>query len=305
MKKIIKICSECKKEFTCEGRGKMNKKTCSDECKRLRKNRFQRIYQKTEKGKLVNKKYFEKHKEEFVKKNRERAKKWQRDNKDRYRLSIKKYYEKNKEEISLKRKQKEDFFKQLPEQKQLENINNKSKEFLYEIENQVLSDKEIEFLKESNAIEGVYSKEALDDSIEAWKFAKGYLKYEINKRFISLIHKLIMKRLNPEIAGKIREVDVYVGNKFKGFRKCMTPEVIKDELKLLCNKGIYPYYLGKEYVKNWHIRFEMIHPFSDGNGRTGRILMNFQRLKIGLPLLIIHSGIEQQDYYNWFKEDKK
>lgn len=37
----------------------------------------------------------------------------------------------------------------------------------------------------------------------------------------------------------------------------------------------------------FHIRFERIHPFNDGNGRTGRIIMNFNLLKQGLaPVLI-------------------
>ncbi|MBQ3307480.1 MAG: Fic family protein [Bacilli bacterium] len=39
----------------------------------------------------------------------------------------------------------------------------------------------------------------------------------------------------------------------------------------------------------FHIRFERIHPFNDGNGRTGRILLNYHLLKNGLaPVLITH-----------------
>ena len=39
----------------------------------------------------------------------------------------------------------------------------------------------------------------------------------------------------------------------------------------------------------FHIRFERIHPFNDGNGRTGRIIMNYNLLKAGLaPVLITH-----------------
>jgi len=53
--------------------------------------------------------------------------------------------------------------------------------------------------------------------------------------------------------------------------------------------------------EEFYIEFEEIHPFEDGNGRTGRILMNLQRIKLGLSLLIIHEGKEQMEYYKWFK----
>ncbi len=58
------------------------------------------------------------------------------------------------------------------------------------------------------------------------------------------------------------------------------------------------------FIKNSHIFFEKLHPFEDGNGRTGRILMNLQKLNEELPLLIIHEGEEQMEYYKWFKEKR-
>lgn len=54
-------------------------------------------------------------------------------------------------------------------------------------------------------------------------------------------------------------------------------------------------------AKTMHIRFERIHPFFDGNGRTGRMLMWWQEIKFGhVPTLILAS--ERQEYYKWFKE---
>ena len=42
-----------------------------------------------------------------------------------------------------------------------------------------------------------------------------------------------------------------------------------------------------ESILDAHIQFERIHPFSDGNGRTGRMLMNYSLLQEGFPPLII------------------
>lgn len=163
-----------------------------------------------------------------------------------------------------------------------------------------------EFLKESNAIEGEYGEVAFNDAKQAWTMAC-LCAEDFNQKngvsYILGIHRRLMKRLNPGIAGKIRKVKVYVGNA-NGYRECLKPELIQEELSLLLNPGFYPT-LSEEGIKKWHIQFEYIHEFCDGNGRTGRILMNIQRLRIGLPLLIIHEGAEQQEYYKWFKPNPK
>jgi len=162
----------------------------------------------------------------------------------------------------------------------------KSFKKMKEISNELIE----EFLKESNAIEREYSDEALEDSKDAWALAMRNNK-EITIDFICKIHRQLLKTINPHIAGKLRKVEVQVG-----FRVCMPSKVVESHLKELCSKIPNT----EEEIKEWHILFEHIHPFEDGNGRVGRIIMNIQRLKIGLPLLIIHTGKEQKSYYGWF-----
>ena len=49
-----------------------------------------------------------------------------------------------------------------------------------------------------------------------------------------------------------------------------------------------------ESILDTHIQFERIHPFSDGNGRTGRIVMNYSLLQQGFPPLIIEKETKAQ-----------
>jgi len=176
----------------------------------------------------------------------------------------------------------------------------------------MISKKEIEFLRESNAIEREYSDEALEDAKLAWTMAcvtlkhdEKYLDGKIDMDLILGIHRRLMKRLNPRIAGKIRDCAVYIG----GEKKDQSKKEIIIQLKELVelwkkNKDLLKYKRKQDkelFIKRWHILFEFVHFACDGNGRTGRILMNLQRLYLGLPILIIHEGDEQQEYYKWFK----
>jgi fido (protein-threonine AMPylation protein) len=178
--------------------------------------------------------------------------------------------------------------------------------------------KVIEFLKESNAIENEFRDIAFEDAKASWEFAIGNKLDKIDISFIKDIHKILCCRINPKIAGKIREQPVYVGSYLKGYIECMDYTLIEKELEELCHKwnNFYKLYCEKlkdkegkvitekkeKFVRDWHIKFERCHPYEDGNGRTGRILMNFQRLRLGLPLLIIHRGSQQAEYYKWFKD---
>ena len=56
-------------------------------------------------------------------------------------------------------------------------------------------------------------------------------------------------------------------------------------------------------IAKFHLDFETIHPFCDGNGRIGRVLINWQLRRHNLPpIIILNKG--KQDYYQAFSEHR-
>ena len=53
-------------------------------------------------------------------------------------------------------------------------------------------------------------------------------------------------------------------------------------------------------IANYHLEFESIHPFEDGNGRTGRILINFELLKRDIPPIVIPKELRVQ-YFEYLR----
>jgi Fic family protein len=121
----------------------------------------------------------------------------------------------------------------------------------------------------------------------------------IDKDLILLLHKMLIDNIDQNIAGKFRQRGQYVR---VGTHIAPAPEHVEmmiDNLLLEYSSNHKDYFLDK--ISRFHLEFENIHPFCDGNGRIGRVLINYQLMQLGFPLVIIRDK-EKQTYYDSFGE---
>ena len=176
----------------------------------------------------------------------------------------------------------------------------------------------IEYTYNSNAIEGntltlretdmvlkglTIDKKPLKDHMEAighkeaFEYVSSLIKEKkpIDESIIKQIHYLVLAD-KPQDRGTYRKVPVSIlGAKHTPVQ----PYLIEPKLQELLAK----YYNDQDdfitKLARFHIEFEAIHPFIDGNGRTGRLLVNLELMKLGYPPIDI-KFVDRISYYNAF-----
>lgn len=157
------------------------------------------------------------------------------------------------------------------------------------IEGSELNQKEVKEILEKDKWPKDKSKEDISEAYgvkEAIQLIRK-TKEHISTELIKQIHKTIFENSKP-YAGKLREKGIEVvvrdglGNiVHQGAPSEKVPGLLKDLVEWYNKyKNKYPPILLASVVHN---QFENIHPFQDGNGRVGRILMNNILIKHGLP----------------------
>ncbi|MCD8362371.1 MAG: Fic family protein [Lachnospiraceae bacterium] len=177
---------------------------------------------------------------------------------------------------------------------------------------------EVEYTHNSTAIEGntltlVETKVLLEDGISvggkklrelyeavnhrnAYRYVKECIekKLPLDEKIVKDIHAMLMDHIF--IGGIYRDMDVYISGAQH------TPPSPNEMYRQIKNFYIDLTWKGKELnpveLAAWtHAEFVRIHPFPDGNGRTSRLIMNYQLLANGFPAVSIAKE-DRLEYFN-------
>lgn len=186
----------------------------------------------------------------------------------------------------------------------------------------------IRFIFESNAIEGsrlsqsevskIVRKQYIKKStpkreiqevlnaIEAFEYIRSGT-FVLNQKSIKQLHSIVTKEL--DVPQGFKKEEIIVNNK-----KTVDPQRVRSELTRLV-----AWYNKTKRVEHsfaraiiFHNRFEHIHPFTDGNGRTGRLILNWMLMRDGYGFILFKNrnkraymhGLDKGDegrYQNIFK----
>ena len=99
----------------------------------------------------------------------------------------------------------------------------------------------------------------------------------LSEKAIKDIHNLVLID-KPEYRGIYRKIPVLIGGASHIPPSPMQiPLLMKELLEQYRNDNRHPI----EKIADFHVRFERIHPFADGNGRSGRLILNLELIKAG------------------------
>lgn len=121
----------------------------------------------------------------------------------------------------------------------------------------------------------------------------------LDQEMVLLLHRMLIENISDQIAGRFRKKGEYVR---VGSHIAPAPEHVALQIEQTIqdyDSDHENYFLEK--ISKFHLEFEWIHPFVDGNGRMGRTIINHQLHRLGFPPIIIKNK-EKQKYYQAFRE---
>lgn len=128
------------------------------------------------------------------------------------------------------------------------------------------------------------------DHFRAFDYMVSHLDHPFDEALLKETNRLVTEhtigyRAQGATAGEYTTEDMAAGDTVFGNHETLVARVPKlmESTQRAMDQGLHPMIVAAK----WHGYYEYLHPFRDGNGRTGRLLSNFILLKAGHPLLIV------------------
>lgn len=171
------------------------------------------------------------------------------------------------------------------------------------IENSTLTLKETErILLELEVAKNISLREVFEakNLAKVTEYIRNKAKQEdLTQDKILLLHEMLIGNIDDKIAGRFRQKGEYVR---VGTHIAPAPEHVEHLMGNIMNEytsDLDSYFLDK--IAKFHLDFETVHPFNDGNGRIGRVIINYQLMRLGMPSIIIRNK-EKKVYYQAFED---
>ena len=142
------------------------------------------------------------------------------------------------------------------------------------------------------------------DHFRAFDYMAGQLDHPFDEALLKEVNRLVTEhtlayRAPGSIAGEYTTEDMAAGDTVFGDHEKLIARVpsLMTSTEKAIGDGLHPLIVAAK----WHGYYEYLHPFRDGNGRTGRLLSNFILLRAGHPLLIIELK-DRSEYISALKQ---
>lgn len=136
------------------------------------------------------------------------------------------------------------------------------------------------------------------DHFEAFEYVMQNTQHPLDEALLKEINKRVtlhtISYRSPEtILGEYTTTDMAAGDTVFGDHEQLiakVPKLLESTEKAIVSAAVHPMILAARF----HGFYEYLHPFRDGNGRTGRLVSNYILLRSGHPLLIIPTEARQE-----------
>lgn len=170
------------------------------------------------------------------------------------------------------------------------------------IEGSSLTHEQTRYIFETNTIGVETGSINVDDVIETANHFRlvsliiDNAKSVLTEEFIKQLHLILKNGISDSrkewfAVGDYKKLPNEVGG-----RNTVIPEEVSDKMKELLNKYNAKEEKSFEDILDFHVKFEKIHPFQDGNGRVGRLIMFKECLKYNIVPFIIEDDLKMFYY---------